>query len=985
MSEANATSGRGVSAGHPRGGWCPNCGAPLAVGQKYCIRCGLRYDAAAFERLAALEAERRAILRSLLPAEAGAAKAGSTPGRPVPPVPTETVFAETEPGGGLPSDADTGFVAWLLPVLVYGGGMLMVIGTLVYLRGIILEYPAVQLGLITAAMAGFFGLAVRGLRHQPDNLLARGWLWLAMLLLPLDFWLGVRHGWLPSGIGWVYALACAVVYWSLAGWLADRAVPHLAVCVGLVAVLWFGADVLPSEAATCGLLSVVAMGLAVWSVHFPTHIAATAGWWWGATTVGLCALATLSLGEFWGEFWLGVLTGPSCLVLGGVTASQGAAWAWVGGGLGVLTLAYSRWLALYDLPPGWQTAGWAGWLWVLTLGQIVAERRAEADHEDQARRFSVPCRWAGHLLAGVLGLWALLGVVIGFDIWLFATSAGIKLGSGLVTARESVGYVLAWALVAGWSGWQMRKTLLWFPLCLAVVSLMAIFSSITMGALKLQVLSQRMALLVLPVVFCATRFGIEWLGVWFGREYSTEVDTSFGLDFGLPHHPAIVPSRWVMDFCAVVHLLGLVLLAAVEWHPVHTVGIAVIAVYGGLGWFLSSTPGLQRGYALAMWGVAYVGLVVTGCGAGRVGWLDILPWVALVAGGSVVVVSAPVVDESHLRAALRQVSLVVLGWGVLAALVGIVTATGPEAGHFLALASAAGAGWVAAVRQQVPLLGLLATVCGGLAVVQAARLGGCPIEGLPMVGVVYGYSAAWLGWRSLRRAKEEAAKEEAELPLWRSLNAGGQLCLWIGAVGALGVLEGNSPVLVGCSLVCAASALAVASFVARDATHDLYAVGALVWGAVTYVWALSYLALPPFERVAALTVPYGVVVAGVGWLKWRWQRGHPVLARLLIWLGSFVFCFPVVVQSMLLRLDGKGALGQDMLADTTALIALVVGVATRWRAPAFAGGSALGLHLSVVLAVSVSWSDVPYGVYLALLGLALFMTGIWLWRRRQRS
>jgi len=985
MSEANATSGGGVSAGHPRGGWCPNCGAPLAVGQKYCIRCGLRYDAAAFERLAALEAERRAILRSLLPAEAGAAKAGSTPGRPVPPVPTETVFAETEPGGGLPSDADTGFVAWLLPVLVYGGGMLMVIGTLVYLRGIILEYPAVQLGLITAAMAGFFGLAVRGLRHQPDNLLARGWLWLAMLLLPLDFWLGVRHGWLPSGIGWVYALACAVVYWSLAGWLADRAVPHLAVCVGLVAVLWFGADVLPSEAATCGLLSVVAMGLAVWSVHFPTHIAATAGWWWGATTVGLCALATLSLGEFWGEFWLGVLTGPSCLVLGGVTASQGAAWAWVGGGLGVLTLAYSRWLALYDLPPGWQTAGWAGWLWVLTLGQIVAERRAEADHEEQARRFSVPCRWAGHLLAGVLGLWALFGVVIGFDIWLFATSAGIKLGSGLVTARESVGYVLAWALVAGWSGWQMRKTLLWFPLCLAVVSLMAIFSSITMGALKLQVLSQRMALLVLPVVFCATRFGIEWLGVWFGREYSTEVDTSFGLDFGLPHHPAIVPSRWVMDFCAVVHLLGLVLLAAVEWHPVHTVGIAVIAVYGGLGWFLSSTPGLQRGYALAMWGVAYVGLVVTGCGAGRVGWLDILPWVALVAGGSVVVVSAPVVDESHLRAALRQVSLVVLGWGVLAALVGIVTATGPEAGHFLALASAAGAGWVAAVRQQVPLLGLLATVCGGLAVVQAARLGGCPIEGLPMVGVVYGYSAAWLGWRSLRRAKEEAAKEEAELPLWRSLNAGGQLCLWIGAVGALGVLEGNSPVLVGCSLVCAASALAVASFVARDATHDLYAVGALVWGAVTYVWALSYLALPPFERVAALTVPYGVVVAGVGWLKWRWQRGHPVLARLLIWLGSFVFCFPVVVQSMLLRLDGKGALGQDMLADTTALIALVVGVATRWRAPAFAGGSALGLHLSVVLAVSVSWSDVPYGVYLALLGLALFMTGIWLWRRRQRS
>ncbi len=973
MSEADVTSGGGVSAGYPYGGWCPNCGAPLAVGQKYCIRCGLRYDDAAFERLAALEAERRAILMSLLPTEASAAKAGSAPGRPVPPVQVETAFDETAPEVGLPSDADTDSVSWLLPVLVYGGGMLMVLGTLVYLRGIILEYPAVQLGLITAAMAGFFGLAVRGLHHDPDNLLARGWLWLGMLLLPLDFWLGVRYGWLPSGVGWAYALVCAVAYWSLATWLSDRAVPHLAVGVGLVAVLWFGVDVLPSEAAAGGLLSVVAMGLAVWSVRFPSHIAATAGWWWGAATVGLCALATPSLGEP----WLGSLTGLSCLVLGGVTASQSAAWVWVGGGLGVLTLAYGQWLALRNLPPGWLAAGWAGWLWLLTLGQIVAERRAEAAHEDQARRFSVPCGWAGQLLAGVLGLWALLGGVISFEIWLFAASAG-RTGSGLVTARESVGYGLAWALVAGWSGWQMRKTLLWFPLCLAVVSLMAISGTLTMGALELQVLSPRMALLVLPVVFCATRFGIEWLGVWLGREYSTEVDTSFGLDFGLPHHPAIVPSRWVVDFCTVVYLPGLVLLAAVEWHPVHTVGIAVMAMYGGLGWFLSSTLGLQRGYALAMWGVAYVGLVVTGCGAGRVGWLDILPWVALVAGGSVVVVSAPVVDESHLRSALREVSLVVLGWGVLAALAGIVAATGAEAGHCLALVSAAGAGWVAAVRQQVPLLGLLATVCGGLAAVQAARLGGCPIEGLPMVGVVYGYSAAWLGWR-----RPQPAGEEAEPSLWVSLNAGGQFCLWVGAVGALGVLEGQSTVLVGCSLVCAASALAVASFLARDATHDLYAVGALVWGAVTYVWALGYLALPPFERVAALTVPYGVVVAGVGWLKWRWQRGHLVLARLLVWLGSFVFCFPVVVQALLHRLDGKGALGEDMLADATALIALVLGLATRWRAPAFAGGVALGLHLAVVLAVSVPWSDVPYGVYLALVGLALFVTGIWLWRRYQ--
>ncbi len=968
MSEANVTSDGGVSAGHPRGGWCPNCGALLAVGQKYCIRCGLRYDAVAFERLAALEAERRAILTSLLPTEASAAKADFAPGRPVPPVQAETAFDETASKVGLPSDADTDSVSWLLPVLVYGGGMLMVIGVLVYLRGIILEYPAVQLGLITAAMAGFFGLAVRGLHHDPDNLLARGWLWLAMLLLPLDFWLGVRYGWLPSGVGWAYALACATAYWSLAAWLSDRIVSHLAVSVGLVAILWFGADVLPSEAAACGLVSVVAAGLAVWSVRFPNHVATTAGWWWGCIAVALCALVMPLLGEP----WLGSLTGLSCLVVGAVTASQGAAWAWTSGGLGALTLAYGQWLALCNLPSAWLAAGWASWLWVLTLGQIVVERWAEAGHEDQSRRFSVPCGWTQHLLAGVLGLWALLGVVI-FEIWFFEVSAG-RTGSGLVTARESVGYGLAWALVAGWGAWQMRKTLLWFPLCLVVISVMAISSALTIGSLEIHVLSQQMALLVLPVVVCATRFGIEWLGVWLGREYSTEVDTSFGLDFGLPHHPAIVPSRWVVDFCAVVHLLELLALATEAWHPVHTAGIAIIAMYGGLGWFLSSTPGLQRGYALAMWVVAYAGLVVTGCGAGRLGWLDILPWVALVAGGSVVVVSRPVVDESHLRAALREVSLVVLGWGALAALVGVVTATGPEAGHFLALASAAGAGWVVAVRQQVPLVGLLSTVCGGLAAVQAARLGGCPIEGLPMVGVLYGYSAAWLGWRGCQRAEEKA-----EPSLWEGLSTGGQFCLWAGAVGALGVLEGDSTVLVGCSLVCAASALAVASFLARDATHDLYAVGALVWGAVTYVWALGYLALPPFERVVAMTVPYGVVVAGVGWLKWWWQRGHPVLARLLIWLGSFVFCFPVVVQALLHRLDGKGSLGEDILADATALIALVLGLATRWKAPAFTGGVALGLHLSVVLSVSVPWSDVPYGVYLALVGLALFVTGIWRW------
>ncbi|MGQ9897492.1 MAG: hypothetical protein ACUVR8_08080 [Acidobacteriota bacterium] len=986
MSEKNAVSGEESLAGHPYGGRCPNCGAVWVVGQKYCIWCGLRYDAAAFERLAVLDAERHAIMASLLPQAAmtvplvqvSSAFAGVGQEAALVPKASATV-AGTVSDTERPSPSPRKSLSWLLPAMVYGGGVLMVVGTLVYLRSMIVEYPMVQLGLITAAMVVFLVVGVRGLRHQPGNLLSQGWLWLGMLLLPLDLWLGIRYGWLPSGIGWGYAMGCAAVYSLLAAWLSDRAVPHLALCTGLVGVLWLEDAVLPSAAATFGLLSVVAMGLAIWSVRFPTQVMAPASWWWGNVAVGLCALATPSLDEP----WLGSITGLTCLVLGALTTRQRAAWvhlAWVwgGGGLGLLTMAYGRWIEQHDLPLSWMAAGWAGWLWVLTLGESAATRWASRLKENTgfAGCFAVLCQWSERILAGLLGLWALFGVVISFELWLLANPGN----SVRMTIQEALGHGLAWTLVAGWSWWQMRKTLMWFPLCLAVVSILALSSSLVQSTLERQIISPALPLLALPLMFCAIRFGIEWLGVLLGQKYSTEVDTNFGLDFGLPHHPAITPSRWLVDCCAVVYLLGLLVRTTVDWQPVYTVGIAMIALYGGLGWFLSSTPGLQRGYALALWGIAYLGLLATGSGIGRLGWLDVLPWMSLVAGLVVVVVSRPVVDESCLRASLRDISLFMLGWSVLGSLVGSVVSTRLEASHSLSLASAAGTGWVAAVRRQLPLLGLFATICGGLSAVHAARLSGCPVEGLPMVGVLYGYSAAWLGWRLLRQAKKHT-KEEAEVFLWGKLAIGGQFCLWVGAAGALVVLEGHFPILIGCSLVCAASALAVASFLTKDATHDLYASGALAWWGVTYMWWLHSLALPSFAQVAYLTLPYGLVLAGVGWLKWRWQRGHPALARLFIWLGSFVFCFPVTFEAMLHRLSSEGTLSENILASTTALTALVVGLSTGWKGPTVAGALALGAHMLVVLAVSVPWSDVPYGVYLALVGLGLFVAGTQLWRR----
>lgn len=973
-----------LSAGHPHGGLCPNCGAGLAVGQKYCIRCGLRYDAAAFARLAALDAERRSILAALLPPEIK--DVPSVP--PIQCLPLQDTFSPmrdktvpmplnagvmpdvSPPSVSAPVAPHGGALPWLLPTLLYGGGTLMVIGTLVYLRSLILERPAVQLGLVTLAMVACGGLAVRGLRRQPDDLLARGWLWLGMLLLPLDLWLGVRSGWLPSGIGWAYALACAAGYWWLAAWLADRALPHLAVFVGLVAVLWCGLDVLPSAAAAIGLLSVVATGLVFWSVHRPAHVAAVAGRWWGGGAVGLCAVGALVCEEV----WLGGVAGCSCLVLGYVASNRPAAWVCISGGLGLLTLSYGWWLMSFDLPASWMAAGWAGWLWVLSVGQIVAEHWTARQEDSATARgenaFAAPLWLAGQILGGALGLWTFLALVVSSELRLF----GAQIGDGLSGSVPLLGSGFACSLLLAWSWWQMRNTLRWFPFCVAVVSILAISGVSAVGAMETQVVSQPAALLVMPVVFCLTRLGVEWAGVWLGQEYSTEVDTNFGLDFGLPHHPAIIPSRLVVDFCAALYFLGCLVLATVDWRLVHTVGMTILVGYAGLGWFLSSTPVLQRLYALAMWSAAYLGLVVTGCGVGRVGWFDLLPWVTLVAAGGVVAVSRPVVDENHLRTALRQVSLFVLGVGAVAALVGIVLATGPEVGHGLVLAAAASAGWVAAIRQRMFWLGPLATGCGGLAAVQAARLGGCPVEGLPLVGVLYGYSAAWLGWRGLRRTKD------GEPVPWGGLAAGGQLCLWVGAAGALCVLEGHSAVLIGCSLVCASGALAVVSFLTREATHDLYALGALVWGAVTYVWWLRYLALPPFVQIACLTLPYGAVVASVGWLKWRWQRGHPALAHLLIWLGSFLFCFPVAVQAALHRLSGRGALGMDMLADATALTALVLGLSTGWVALSTAGGLALALHLFLVLMVVIPWGDIPYGVYLALLGLTLFGGGVWLRR-----
>ncbi|MFQ3580483.1 hypothetical protein J8C06_07260 [Chloracidobacterium validum] len=977
MSDTKVPSDTVVTAGENRVRPCPNCGAGLFSGQKYCIRCGLRCDPAALERLAMLDVERRAILASLLPAVAAGAppiQATSVPAAapPFESAPTQALSAE-KPPVSLPTAADglptslagesTTSTAWLLKTMVYGGVTLMAVGALIYLREVVLESPALQLALLTGVTAGLLGLGVRGLRHQTDDLLARGWLWLGALLLPLDFWAGVYHGVLPTGVGWGYAVVCAVVYWLLSVWLADRGLPHLAVLAALTAGVWFGLDRLTTSLALT-LVVAIAAGFAAWSATHPFHIAAPAGWWWGGATIGLCASVLPVLDEF----WLGGVAGLGCFVMGRFVSIRVVGWLWVGAGLWSLTVAYGRWLGALELSVGWMTAGWAGWLLALAAGRSAATRWASESDESVATHFRAPLWWAEQVLAGALGLWALVGFVAASEVALLPGSPIHSL-----PIEEAYGNWLAWFLVMGWGGWQLCETLSWFPLGLVTLAVLA-----SGGVLVLSVSAHPLAVLVLPGLLCAARLGVELLGVYFGKQYSTEVDTSFGLDFGLAHHPDIVPSRVILDISAGLCLVVLVALAAGDWKLAHTLGLGLVIGYSGLCWFAAGVPTTQRAYALAMWSLVYVGLLSTICGAGRAALIDVTPSVTLVAAAVAIGLAREIEDEPILRWALREVSVGMLGFGVLVGLTGVLMAQGHEVGHGLAFVAATSAGWVVAVWRQASWLMLAATLCGGLASVQVARCAGSQPEVLPLIGILYGFTCAWLGWRWQRHRAQGGA-------LWSAMATAGQIGLWLAAFGGLVVIPPSFPsggnLATGASLVCAAGALTTASFVVRQAVlSDLYALGGLVWGAAAYVWWLSHVGLPVFANIAYITLPYGVLTVGIGWLKQRFQRGYPVLSEALIWLGSLIFCVPVVLQALQRRLTDRVALSYDVVADAAALVALVTGLATGWRAPSTVGAFALSFHLGLVVVYSVPWGDIPYSVYLTASGLTLFVIGTWLWR-----
>ncbi len=940
MSDEAPPSARQSPAANPMDIPCPNCGARLAAGWRHCIRCGLRYEPAAFARLAALDAERQALLARLLPS--------APPIRAAQPSPVKRAAA--------PSDSGGAFAAWLLTALVYGGSLLMTVGAAIYFREVIWERPSLQMTLLAGVTAGLLGLGARAARRRPDDLAARGGLWMGALLLPLDFWVGVHYGWLPAHGGWAYALACGAAYWRLAAWVADRVLPYLAAPALLLAAWRLGRD-LSTPAAALTLVAAAATALAVWSARHPGQVAAQAGRRWAMGVIAGCAVVAPSLDEA----WAGGVAGAACLVLGRLVSARAAVWLWSVGGLAALTLSYGRWLAALELMPRWQAVGWSGWLWLATAAQWAAGRWETSREGRPDPPLAQFFRDLARVVAGALGLLALLVV---------ARSAFDLPRTGQMPMTQAWPDWLALGLLLGWSVWHLRAGLTWFPLALATLSVLSL-----VGALACALPARPLRALALPAALCAIRLGVETLGVRFGQGYSTEVDTSFGLDFGLPNHPAIIPSRALTDACLLACLVGLLALAPGDWRMAHTLGIGVAAAYSGLCWLVSGVPRAQRAYALAMWSVAYLGLLNAGCGIlGRADLFAVMPALALVAAAAAVGASRPVRDAPMLRQALWEVSLGALAVAALVALVEMLVSDGRPGRPALTLAAAAGAGWIVAWRQPMPLTALLATLCGGLAIIQSARLVGCPFEALPLLGIIYGYGAIWLGWRWPRR--------QAERALWSGLAVGGQCSLWSAALAGLMVIQLSDGLAAGGSLLAAAAALAMVGFLAAAApAQDAYALGGLIWGGAAYAWWLRRLGLPALEPIAWTALPCGLTTGVVGWLKRRFRRGSPALAEALIWIGSAMFCLPGVLQALQRRLNGGVALAYDILADTAALAALGLGLVGRLRAPLALGGLALGLHLSAAIALSVPWGDIPYSVYLVATGLTLFLAGTYLWRR----
>jgi hypothetical protein len=709
----------------------------------------------------------------------------------------------------------------------------------------------------------------------------------------------------------------------------------------------------------------------------------------------LAVAAAIALTSFDAALCAGV--GFTCFLFGNFIWRRTLGIAQIALGIALATMSHFLFLDRFDFfnffTPHfhWSLPAAVVWLLVVQAALEIADRLERATKARATPLFAADGRWGQTLFYATFPLSA--PFVIGFGgLLLFATLSPLIIGDSQVAfpaTRNLFPLILGATLVAMWATWGLRrKATTWHAVTLGV-SVYAVFLFVA-GLADFGVVAFALALIGFSILF---RVAAELIGANLASEYSTNVGTSFGLDFGLPKHPRVAPAL-VTANVVVALTAAAAALAGLTSPPRASLAEPVIfilaALYCGFCGFFTDAP--RRSFAHYLF---FCASVLTALAFGLADWFGVfgfahLPYAAGAAALTYFLAGAVEgVSDGALARAMRTAAAVTLGGACLLGLGVIDGARKEQVGNvivFLCAASCAGHAATAGATRTI----YAAALAGLLAYAQALRLAHAPMEAYPAAILLYGFLAIALGVQYLPKLTTRAVKKTAELAdaLEIAGYAIGEFALiFVFLTGvAAAPFDAATRTVILSTLALAATATAVVSVMSpRAGVREGASLASLALGSLLYVRLLAFAGFAPGERPEAFTAPVGAALIVVGWLKLSGRNASGVFARLYVWAGSLLLCGPVSLHALQARfLDGRASWPLDILVDTVALAAVGGGAWGRLRGPFCVGLTTIALHLVVVVIDSVKWGAIPYAVYLVGVGLLIGVSG-WLLSRKRRE
>lgn len=795
--------------------YCPRCQSPMELHWKFCITCRTRHEPTAFIRIAQIDtllremagwpaasltdpttqarivghyqSERNQILDRLrpdplptpnpAPPPHSAPETGGIP-RPAPDRSTPPQFPPVQPfpppqpiHAPMPVQPPAPRRTLIerladpatLKLLIYGGGLLMTIGALIYLRDLIaaqLQKPIVQAAILALVTAATYSLGLWLIKRTKADLIGRGFLLIGALLMPLNPWFLVHSGILPRGDnGWAVGFVCAAIYMGTAVLLQETMLLYLAIPAGLLSGIGFLDHILKSPPE--GFVFFAALyGTTLFAHSRLRKTSFAAGVTNGFGQVILTGAAFFAL--FMNDSRLSLMTALMCLAVGHFVPRFGLGVFHLCAGYVLLTAGYIERLdRLGLLSSYWAPPYLTAWLLAFFCAYELASKIEQARQADH--------RWSRSLQVAE---WIYAAPALLTCVFLFPTSAiapvvlaknrGIIGELTIGFSKDTFAMWLSTVPLFIWSARRFFRTESgWYATALTFV----LYAGCSLGALTLKTTGMTATLTLLGFTILLRALAEVW-GANLGNQFGTSPDTHFGVDFGLPSRPGTEPFRILTDLFSLLTGLAIVGVSLIgDGHPLFAVGMGLITVFFLGAGFVAGNE--KR--AIAAYGVGI-------CAAYAMAFCLLhnnlrLDGYRVIAGLSLTAVTGHFASFLVRKSVSEPLGKAL--FGVTGALLGVLVflsvADFPEVpGHRLETLLVYGCATLCFAHAAVVVtreFGYAAALCGGFAFARLFQLGHLPNREFPTAYAIYGFLLLLAGMYLLPRREKDVLENERLSPV----------------------------------------------------------------------------------------------------------------------------------------------------------------------------------------------------------------------------